>query len=166
MNPRFLQAIQHKIQKLGAAHETVKAWQDAGDQVVFTNGCFDLLHYGHIHYLAEAASLGQRLVVGLNSDASIKRLKGPTRPIQTADSRLYVVAALASVDLVVLFEEDTPLALIQTLQPDVLVKGGDWKVADIVGSESVLAKGGQVHSLDFVTGYSTTNIERKILSKQ
>lgn len=162
MNPCFLQAIQHKIQALGHAQEMVKLWQAAGESVVFTNGCFDLLHYGHIHYLAEAASLGQRLVVGLNSDASIKRLKGPTRPIQTVDSRLYVVAALTFVDLVVLFEDDTPLELIQTLQPDVLVKGGDWKVADIVGSKEVLAGGGAVYSLDFVQGYSTTQLEQKI----
>ncbi len=132
-------------------------------KVVFTNGCFDLLHAGHVAYLQEAASLGDYLVVGLNSDASIKRLKGDLRPIVPENERKLVLQALACVDKVVIFAEDTPLQLIQKIKPDVLVKGGDWAPEQIVGSEFVLARGGQVRSLRFVEGLSSTNIIEKIL---
>ncbi len=141
------------------------AWRSAGERIVFTNGCFDLLHYGHLHYLADARDLADRLVVGLNSAASVSRLKGPHRPINDELTRTHLLAALQVVDAVVIFEDDTPLRLIQLVQPDILVKGGDWRPEQIVGSDLVLAKGGQVLSLPFVTGYSTTNIEQKILQR-
>ena len=126
--------------------------------MVFTNGCFDLLHLGHVTYLAEARALGTKLVVGLNSDDSVRRLKGETRPLQTAHDRAHILAALRSVDLVVEFEEDTPLRLITTVMPDVLVKGGDYTVDSIVGAREVLAAGGRVEVLGFLAGRSTTGI--------
>ncbi|MBL7827469.1 MAG: D-glycero-beta-D-manno-heptose 1-phosphate adenylyltransferase [Saprospiraceae bacterium] len=154
--------IESKIQSWEAAAQTVATWQNAGLSVVFTNGCFDILHYGHIHYLAAARDLGDKLVVGLNSAGSVRRLKGPTRPINDEATRTHLMAALAFVDVVVLFEEDTPLELIRQIQPDILVKGGDWTPDQIVGSADVLARGGKVLSLAFIDGYSTTNIEKKI----
>lgn len=156
--------IEQKIQSPEQLNATLTHWRRAGDTIVFTNGCFDILHYGHLHYLAEARDLGHRLVVGLNSAASVQRLKGPTRPINDEATRAYLLAALEVVDAVVFFGEDTPLALIRLVSPDVLVKGGDWKPEQIVGSDWVLAHGGQVRSLPFVEGYSTTNIEQKILN--
>lgn len=159
-----LSQIQHKIKDWPGARQAVRQWQEAGQRVVFTNGCFDILHYGHLHYLAQARDLGDRLVIGLNSAASVRRLKGPHRPIHDEPTRRHLLAALAFVDAVVSFEEDTPLQLIQTLLPDVLVKGGDWKATDIVGSELVLARGGDVRSLPYIEGYSTTSIEEKIRS--
>jgi D-glycero-beta-D-manno-heptose 1-phosphate adenylyltransferase len=158
-----LSAIQHKIQTRTEAAATVAHWKQEGSRVVFTNGCFDILHYGHIQYLAEARDLGQRLVVGLNASESVSRLKGPHRPINDEKTRTYLLAALQTVDLVVIFEEDTPFDLITALLPDVLVKGGDWKPEQIVGSDVVLARGGEVRSLQFAEGYSTTNIEQRIL---
>jgi D-beta-D-heptose 7-phosphate kinase/D-beta-D-heptose 1-phosphate adenosyltransferase len=154
-----------KIQPLEEIENTRAQWRAAGERVVFTNGCFDLLHYGHLHYLAAARDLGERLVVGLNSAASVRRLKGPHRPINDELTRTHTLAALAFVDAVVVFEDDTPLELIKIVQPDVLVKGGDWSPTQIVGADFVLAQGGQVLSLPFVGGYSTTNIEQKILRR-
>lgn len=159
----FFTQIQDKIKTSEQLADSLRSWRAAGDTVVFTNGCFDLLHYGHLHYLAAARDLGQRLVIGLNSAASVCRLKGPTRPINDELTRTHQLAALAFVDAVVVFEEDTPYRLIQEVQPDILVKGGDWRPEQIVGSDLVLARGGQVLSLPFVEGYSTTNIEQKIL---
>lgn len=155
--------IEQKIQTLTQLQQTLARWRAGGELVVFTNGCFDILHYGHLHYLAQARDLGSRLVIGLNSTASVRRLKGPTRPINDDATRAHLLAALEIVDAVTFFEEDTPLDLIRAVQPDVLVKGGDWKPAQIVGSDVVLARGGSVRSLPFVEGYSTTNIEQKIL---
>lgn len=129
--------------------------------IVFTNGCFDLLHVGHIRYLQEAKKLGDLLVVGVNSDASVKRLKGPTRPIQNENDRAEILAALGCVDYSIIFQEDTPLELIKKIKPRTLVKGGDWKISEIVGSDFVLAQGGQVLSLQFVDGKSTTKIIQK-----
>jgi rfaE bifunctional protein nucleotidyltransferase chain/domain len=157
--------IEQKIQTREAISTTLAQWRAAGQRIVFTNGCFDLLHYGHLHYLAQALDLADRLVVGLNSAASVRRLKGPHRPINDELTRTHLLAALQMVDAVVVFEEDTPLELIRIVQPDILVKGGDWKPEQIVGSDLVLARGGQVLSLPFVTGYSTTNIEQKILDR-
>jgi rfaE bifunctional protein nucleotidyltransferase chain/domain len=156
--------IQQKIQTAEQLRETVARWRAAGERIVFTNGCFDILHYGHLHYLAEARDLGERLVIGLNSGDSVRRLKGPARPINDEATRAHLLAALEVVDAVVFFDEDTPLELFKTAMPDVLVKGGDWKPEQIVGSDVVLANGGQVRSLPFVDGYSTTNIEQKIRS--
>lgn len=160
----YLERIKHKIKDWKQAEATIRHWRQSGQRVVFTNGCFDILHYGHIHYLASARELGDRLVIGLNSAASVRRLKGEHRPIHDELTRQTLLAALEFVDAVVIFEQDTPLQLIQTLLPDVLVKGGDWQVADIVGSEVVLSKGGEVLSLPYIDGYSTTAIEQKIRS--
>ena len=135
----------------------VRELQARGQKVVFTNGCFDLLHPGHVGYLEQARSLGDALIVGVNTDASVRRLdKGPGRPVTPEGDRARVLAALAGVDRVVLFEEDTPLSLITALQPDILVKGGDWRPEEIVGREVVLARGGRVLALSFIRGYSTT----------
>jgi rfaE bifunctional protein nucleotidyltransferase chain/domain len=136
--------------------------ENEGKRIVFTNGCFDILHRGHVTYLAEAKKLGDLLVVGLNSDASVKRLKGPERPINNERDRQYVLSQLKSVDFVEIFEEDTPLNLILKVRPKVLVKGGDWKIDQIVGGKEVIASGGDVFSLNFVDGYSTTSIINKI----
>lgn len=131
-------------------------------RIVFTNGCFDILHKGHVAYLNEAKALGDLLVLGLNSDASVKRLKGSERPINQENDRKFVLENLKAVDFVEIFTEDTPYELIKKIQPDVLVKGGDWPVEKIVGHDIVFAKGGNVYSLNFVDGYSTTNIIHKI----
>lgn len=129
-----------------------------GKKLVFTNGCFDILHLGHIQYLSQAKELGDILVVGLNSDLSVKRLKGETRPVNPEHARALVLAALQFVDYVILFEEDTPFELIQKIIPDVLVKGGDYNKDQIVGADIVTANGGEVVVLDFVNGFSTTHI--------
>jgi len=134
----------------------------AGARVVFTNGCFDLLHPGHVRYLAAARALGDVLVVGLNDDASVRRLKGPGRPILRAEERAEVLAGLAAVDHVILFAEDTPQALVAALGPDVLVKGADWAEAEIAGREETLARGGRVERIALVPGVSTTEIIRRI----
>lgn len=136
--------------------------RNKGKKIVFTNGCFDIIHKGHVTYLAEAKKLGDLLVVGLNSDASVKRLKGPERPINNELDRQYVMSQLKPVDFVEIFTEDTPLNLILKVNPKVLVKGGDWKIEQIVGGKEVIAAGGDVFSLNFVDGYSTTSIIHKI----
>ena len=136
--------------------------ENAGKKIVFTNGCFDILHRGHVTYLAEARKLGDLLVVGLNSDASVKRLKGPERPINNENDRQYVLSQLKAVDFVEIFTEDTPLNLILKINPKVLVKGGDWKIDQIVGGNEVIKAGGDVFSLNFVNGYSTTSLINKI----
>ena len=135
-----------------------------GKKVVFTNGCFDILHRGHIEYLAKARDLGDVLIVGLNSDDSVSRLKGKHRPLQDEVSRALAMASLSFVDYVVLFSEDTPYNLIKTVKPDILVKGSDYKPEDIVGFDILQEYGGKVETIDFVPGYSTTNIEKKILA--
>ncbi len=140
----------------------IQEFKSQGKKIVFTNGCFDLLHLGHIHYLAEAKELGDVLIVGINSDASVSRLKGENRPIKDEKSRLAIIESLKMVDHAILFEEDTPLQLIKTIIPDVLVKGGDWAIDEIVGSEIVLAHGGVVKSLSFIVGYSSTALIEKI----
>ena len=133
-------------------------------KTVFTNGCFDILHVGHARYLKEAASLGDLLVVGLNTDNSVRNLKGPTRPIVPENERAEMLCHLTVVDAVVLFDEETPLKLIEAINPQVLVKGGDWSVDEIVGSDTVIKNGGLVRSLSLTEGRSTTNIVDKILS--
>lgn len=133
-----------------------------GKKIVFTNGCFDILHRGHVTYLTEARKLGDLLVLGVNSDASVKRLKGPERPINNEADRSYVLSQLKAVDFTEVFTEDTPLNLILKVKPHILVKGGDWKIDQIVGAKEVIANGGEVFSLNFVDGYSTTSIIHKI----
>ncbi len=152
-----------KVVSRGAAARWVKKLQAQGRRVVFTNGCFDLLHPGHVTYLEQARSLGEALIVGVNTDDSVRRLaKGAGRPVTPEADRARVLAALACVDRVVLFDEDTPLALITSLQPDVLVKGGDYQLSEIVGREVVEARGGQVLALPFIPGYSTTEVLSRI----
>jgi D-beta-D-heptose 7-phosphate kinase/D-beta-D-heptose 1-phosphate adenosyltransferase len=151
-----------KLKGLADLREIVAHKKAEGRRVVFTNGCFDLLHAGHILYLRDAAALGDLLVIALNSDASVRRLKGEARPIQPEAERAEILCALEMVDFVTIFDEDTPLAVIQALLPDVLVKGGDWTPDNIVGRREVEAAGGQVRSLPFAPGYSTTGLIEKI----
>lgn len=160
----MLEKIKSKIQNWEAIQSTAEAWRNAGQKIVFTNGCFDILHYGHIHYLAEASALGNKLVIGMNAAASVSRLKGSHRPINDEMTRTFLLASLEMTSAVVLFEQDTPLELIKTVRPDVLVKGGDWQPHQIVGADFVLENGGKVRSLPFIKGYSTTAIEEKIRS--
>jgi D-beta-D-heptose 7-phosphate kinase/D-beta-D-heptose 1-phosphate adenosyltransferase len=154
--------FQTKIFSQETAQVQVEAWKANGDRIVFTNGCFDLLHPGHIHLLNKAKDFGKRLVVGLNSDASVKRLKGPARPILNEQDRACILGSLDCVDMVVLFEEDTPLDLIAALKPDVLVKGADYRLEQVVGRDIVESCGGEVRLIEVLTGYSTTGISRKI----
>ncbi len=152
-NPTVLKA---KIVSLEALQHKAAIWRFKGKRIVFTNGCFDLLHRGHLHTLSAARELGDVLVIGLNNDASVQRLKGPTRPIQDETTRAEVLAALLLVDAVVLFDEDTPLELIKTLTPDVLVKGGDYVPETIVGYDWVTQHGGKVEIVPLLDGHSTT----------
>ena len=149
-----------------AAAARVSSWRGAGEAIAFTNGCFDLLHAGHVAYLEQARALGDRLIVGLNDDASVARLKGPARPLQPRADRAVVLAALRSVDLVVAFAQDTPLDLIRALRPDVLAKGGDYAVAEIVGADDVIGWGGRVEVLPFVAGRSTTALVERLTSRR
>lgn len=144
----------------------VAEWRAAGENIVFTNGCFDLLHVGHITLLEDCRRFGTKLVLGLNADSSVSRLKGPSRPIVGENERARVMAALAAVDAVVLFEEDTPLELIRELKPNVLVKGGDYTIETVVGHEEVQAYGGRVEIVPTVEGFSTTNIVKKLTATQ
>lgn len=157
--------IVSKIHTPKTISKAIRVWKLMDKKIVFTNGCFDILHYGHVHYLAQARALGDILIVGINSDSSVSRLKGAHRPINDNLTRKFLLASLQFVDAVIEFEEDTPLHLIETIQPDVLTKGGDWQINTIVGADLVIAAGGMVKSLPFVEGYSTTNIEQKILSR-
>ncbi|HOD59142.1 MAG TPA: D-glycero-beta-D-manno-heptose 1-phosphate adenylyltransferase [Candidatus Syntrophosphaera sp.] len=152
--------------------DKIKSWEEAahlcdnfrsqGKKIIFTNGCFDILHSGHIQYLEQAKALGDILFLGLNSDDSVRRIKGSPRPIVSEKERAFVVAGLQSVDFVVIFEQDTPYELIRLLKPDILVKGGDWKPEDIVGSDIVQGYGGRVLSLPYLEGISTTELFFKI----
>lgn len=144
------------------ASARLELWRAAGDSIVFTNGVYDLLHRGHVEYLEEARALGDRLVVGVNSDASVRRLKGPERPILSQEDRASLVAALACVDLVVLFEDDTPLRLIEAVAPDVLCKGGDYALDQIVGREFVESRGGRVERIALREGLSTSALVERI----
>ena len=166
------QQLNHKSYSLVELSNQVETWKNSGDSVVFTNGVFDLLHAGHIDYLARAADLGQRLVIGVNSDDSVKRLnKGPARPIKDEETRSLILRALTFVDATIVFNEDTPLELIKAIKPTVLVKGGDYdpnetdalKKTYMVGSEEVRSWGGEVYALTFVPGHSTSRLEEKII---
>ncbi len=157
-----MEEVRNKIKNLDESRSLVSVWRKAGRRVVFTNGCFDLLHLGHVDYLQKARNLGDCLVVGLNTDASVSRFKGENRPIQDENSRALVLASLQFVDLVVFFDEDTPLNLISELKPDVLVKGSDYLAENIVGAEVVKKNGGEVKTIEFVPGYSTSRIIEKI----
>ena len=144
------------------ARTRLASWRERGESIVFTNGVFDLLHRGHVEYLEEAAALADRLVVGINDDASVRRLKGPERPILPEQERRELVAALRCVDLAVLFGEDTPARIIEQVAPDVLVKGGDWAIDRIVGREFVEGRGGRVQTIRVREGHSTTHLVERI----
>ncbi|MBM4173523.1 MAG: D-glycero-beta-D-manno-heptose 1-phosphate adenylyltransferase [Ignavibacteria bacterium] len=138
--------------------EMIRELKLSGKSIVFTNGCFDILHRGHVAYLQSAKDMGDILIVGMNTDASVKRLKGNDRPVNTLEDRAFVLSALKSVDYVIPFDEDTPLILIQSIHPDILVKGGDYTLDTIIGAKEVLAHGGKVEVIPFVEGKSTTSI--------
>ena len=153
-----------KIVDLISLKHLVARWRVTSNRIVFTNGCFDILHVGHLHTLKEALKLGDKLIVGINSDLSVKRLKGEERPLINEHDRAELIASMAVVDAVVIFDEDTPLSLIKATIPDVLVKGGDWRVEEIVGGELVQQAGGDVVSIPFVSNQSSTQIIQKIKS--
>jgi len=157
-----LKTLNSKVYNLDALTNQVEQWKMAGKKVVFTNGCFDIIHRGHIEVLARTADLGDKLVIGLNSDQSIQKLKGKDRPVIDEQSRAILLAALSFVDAIVLFSEDTPLKLISALLPDVLAKGGDYEIETIVGHEIVQKNGGKVKLVPFVDGFSSTIIIDKI----
>ncbi len=161
-----LDLIQAKIMSWEALERKLHLWRFKGHTLSFTNGCYDLLHPGHINTLATAADEGDRLIVGLNSDASVARLKGTQRPVTNEYSRCLLMASIAFVDAVVVFDTDTPYELIKIVQPDVLVKGGDWKEEQIVGNDIVGARGGRVLSVPYLEGYSSSAIVDKIAGKQ
>lgn len=159
-----LENIKSKIYTTGQIKAVLNIWRLLGKRVVFTNGCFDLLHLGHIDYLSKAADMGDKLVIGLNSDASASELKGPGRPITDQLSRSLMLASFSFVDAVVIFDEPTPLNLIELVRPDILVKGADYSIEQIVGADLVLQYGGEVKTIEYLSGYSTTLIEKKIRS--
>lgn len=144
-----------------ALEQTIRKWHSDGEKIVFTNGCFDIIHRGPVEYLAKAADLGTKLIMGLNTDDSVRRLKGPTRPVNDEHARALVLSAFEFVDAVAFFSDDTPYELIKKVQPDVLVKGGDYKIEEIVGYDIVTKRGGKVVTIDFVDGYSTTSTLKK-----
>ena len=158
-----LEILKSKICSREELDNILNLWSFKNQKIVFTNGCFDIIHRGHVDYLAKAASLGNKLIIGLNTDDSVSRLKGPQRPLQDEYSRAMILAAFSFVDKVVFFDEDTPYELIKYIQPDILVKGSDYKEEDIVGFDILKSKGGEVITIDFVEGYSTSNIVNKIL---
>jgi rfaE bifunctional protein nucleotidyltransferase chain/domain len=158
-----LQRISDKILDPIQLRKKCAVWRFLGKKIIFTNGCFDILHLGHIEYLAKAASLGGVLVVGLNTDQSVSRIKGPQRPLTDQYSRAMVLSSLSFVDAVVLFDEETPYELIEQVCPDILVKGGDYKPEDIIGADILKRNNGQVITIELIPGYSTSAIEEKIL---
>ncbi len=162
----YFNTINSKIVSKETALEKLTELKKANKNIVFTNGCFDILHVGHVSYLSQARDLGDFLILGLNTDSSVKLLnKAPNRPINSEINRAKVLAALASVDLIVLFNEETPLKLIEYLLPTILVKGNDYAIENIVGYDAVIKNGGKVLTLPFIEGFSTTNIISKINSK-
>ena len=160
-----LKKIQNKILPLNELLVSLEKEKLNNKKIVFTNGCFDILHRGHIEYLAQAADLADIMIIGLNTDNSVSRLKGPDRPLQDEISRAVSMAAIQYIDYVVLFDEETPLNLIENIKPDVLVKGSDYNIEDIVGYDVLMKYGGQIRTIDFVEGYSTTKIVDKILKQ-
>jgi len=154
--------LQSKILSFSELKAQTEKWRNRRETIVFTNGCFDLLHLGHVDYLAKARDLGSRLVIGLNTDRSVQNLKGPSRPVKDELSRAHILAAMGFVDAVVLFNEQTPIDLISLVKPDILVKGGDYAIEAIVGHELVQKNGGKVCTIPFVEGYSSTRLIDKI----
>lgn len=160
-----LEIIKNKVLDRDKLKNQLAIWRFQDQKIVFTNGCFDLLHLGHIDYLSKAKDQGDVLIVGVNTDASVQRLKGEPRPVKDEVSRSMIMASLQFVNAVVLFDEDTPYELIKLVQPDVLVKGSDYEPEDIVGYDVVKARGGEIVTIDFLEGYSTTGIIEKIKSE-
>jgi rfaE bifunctional protein nucleotidyltransferase chain/domain len=159
----YLEDIKSKIHSDTApALNIINSWKSAGDKIVFTNGCFDVLHRGHIELLSKAADYGNRLIIGLNTDDSVRRLKGPSRPVQDEYSRAMILAALEFTGMVIFFSDDTPEKLIEAVNPDVLIKGGDYKAEEIVGYDFVTANHGKVVIIKFVEGFSTTSILNRL----
>ena len=156
------QHITNKIHSTETLFQQLKNWKEAKEKIVFTNGCFDLIHRGHVDYLAKAADMGSKLVIGVNTDTSVNKLKGPHRPLQDEYTRQFILAAFEFVDAVILFDEETPYELIKFVQPDVLVKGSDYQPSTIVGYDIVTAKGGEVKTIDFLEGFSSSLIAEKI----
>lgn len=154
--------IENKIMSMENAKIQIKKWQNNDEKVVFTNGCFDVLHAGHIKYLFKAKSLGDHLVIGLNTDSSVRILKGKNRPLQDEQDRALILAALEAVDLVILFDKDTPLEIITFLKPGILVKGSDYTIDNIVGAKEIVQWGGKVETIEFVNGKSTSLIIEKM----
>src|ERR1700761_7819868 len=165
MRNNLEKTILDKITDLNSLKAKRDQWHAGGKKVVFTNGVFDLLHLGHITYMAKAAELGDKLIIGLNSDASVRRIKGEDRPVNDQNNRAALLAALFFVDAITIFEEDTPHNLITTLMPDILVKGADYSIENIVGAKEVIANGGEVKTITFVDGYSSTSIINKIRNR-
>ncbi len=151
-----------KIKTVAEAIPQLVEWKTSGQKIVFTNGCFDIVHLGHVDYLEKARNLGDRLVLGLNTDASVSRIKGPLRPVVNEYARARLIASLAFVDTVILFDEPTPKELIEAINPDILVKGDDYSVETIVGSDFVLGNGGEVKTIPLVQGFSTSSLIEKI----
>ena len=156
------QAIKSKIINNSQLDSLIQKWKSDNEKIVFTNGCFDIIHQGHIDYLAKASDLGTKLIIGVNTDRSVSAIKGPHRPIQDEYSRQMILAAMMFVDALILFDEDTPINLITKVIPNVLVKGSDYKAENIVGYDVVTHNGGTVETLDFLEGFSTSSIESKI----
>ena len=154
--------IKPKIFSKESLKYQLSVWKFKDKKLVFTNGCFDILHLGHIDYLSKAKSFGDKLIIGLNTDISVRKIKGENRPITDENSRATILASLLFVDAVILFDEETPYELIKFVRPDVLIKGSDYKVEDIVGYDIVKANGGKIETLDLLEGYSTSLIEEKI----
>lgn len=160
-----LSIINHKIfTSINAFQQQLGDWKTANEKIVFSNGCFDIMHLGHVDYLSKAADLGTKLVIGLNTDASTKRLKGLTRPICDEKSRAGILASLFFVDAVILFDEPTPINLITQILPHILVKGADYSIEQIIGAKEVMGNGGEVKTINFLEGYSTSLIENKIIA--
>ena len=153
---------EHKIHTLSEAIEIRQAWKIDHQKVVFTNGCFDILHLGHVDYLEKSSQAGDKMIVAVNSDRSVREIKGPERPVNSEYARARLIAALGFVSMVIIFDEETPLQLIKTLLPDVLIKGNDYTIDTIVGSKEVLEAGGEVSTIDLVPNYSTTGIINKL----
>ena len=157
-----LNDIQSKIIDINNIESYLTDWSLKNQKIVFTNGCFDILHRGHVEYLAQAANHGDILVIGVNTDNSVRRIKGETRPVQDEYARAILLASLSFVSAIVLFDDDTPYNLIKKIQPDILIKGSDYNIDDIVGSDIVINKGGKVITIDFIEGYSTSSIIEKL----
>jgi rfaE bifunctional protein nucleotidyltransferase chain/domain len=157
---------ENKILSTDQTSELIKTWKGEGESIIFTNGCFDILHLGHVDYLQKAKNIGGKLIIGVNSDDSVRRIKGTSRPIVEENSRMRILASLEFVDCVILFDQDTPLELISLLLPDILVKGNDYSIDNIVGADVVLKNGGRVDTISLVEGQSTSGIIDKILESK